>query len=201
MKVKKYETNEQWLADRPGLITGSKLGDVVTLRGNSKKIGYYQLIADRLAVDDGSVDGMDRGHELEVAAIEALEEATGIKFIKSLEMWVSDENPGMAYSPDGYTEDYTITAEAKCLSSARHIEIVVEGKIPSVYLPQMYQSFIVNEKQQTHYLVSYDPRITAHPVHYIVTHREDIENELNFYRDYQTNVLEEIDTIVENLSF
>lgn len=207
MLVKKYETQEEWLEDRYGKISGSKLKDVVVLRGNSRKIGFYQLVADRLAVIEAPMDARERGHLLEADAIAELEKATGLKLNNNVEnekshiMWVSDENPNMAYSPDGYTDDFKITAEAKCLSSARHCEIFIEDKIPSDFVPQMLQSFIVNEKQELHYFVSYDPRVTVKPVHIIVTKREDVENEIKFYKEYEEQVLAEVDEIVERLTF
>lgn len=201
MKIKTYASNEEWLADRGCRITGSKLKDIVVKRGTKRKIGFYKLVADRLGVDDGSVDGMDRGHELEIEAIEALTKEVGIKFNTDLVMWESDENPNIAYSPDGYTDDLTATAEAKCLGSARHLQIVIENEIPSEYYEQMIQSFVVNEKQDKHYFISYDPRVTSRPVHIIITNRDDIEGEIQFYLDYQENILEEVDAIVEELAF
>lgn len=201
MQVIKFDTHEEWLSKRDCKITGSKLKDIVVKRGNERKIGFYKLIAERLGYPDDSIDGIDRGHELEAEAIAALSSLVDIDFETDLVMWQSDENPNMAYSPDGYTRDLTITAEAKCLGSARHIKIIVENKIPNDYVEQMIQSFIVNEKQQTHYFVSYDPRITAKPAHYIVTHRADVVDQIESLRQYQKQVLADVDSIVEALAF
>lgn len=201
MQVNSFTTEQEWLDARRAKITGSKLHNIVVKRGNTKKIGFYQLIADRLGIEDGSEDGRDRGHELEEEAVRALSEATGIDFKTELVMWVSDENPDIAYSPDGYTEDNTITAEVKNLSSARHLQIVIENKIPSEYFEQMLQSFITNEKQKEHYFASYDNRVTAKPLHYIVTKREDVEESIAYLKDYQTKTLEEVNEWVEKLAF
>lgn len=201
MKVNKFTTEQEWLDARRAKITGSKLHNIVVKRGNTKKVGFYQLIADRLGIVDGSEDGRDRGHELEEEAVKALSEATGIDFKTELVMWVSDENPDIAYSPDGYTADNTITAEVKNLSSARHLQIVIENVIPSEHREQMLQSFITNEKQHTHYFATYDNRVTAKPLHYIVTKREDVEDEAAYLKDYQTKTLEEVNEWVEKLAF
>ena len=72
MIITHYETKQDWLDDRPGRITGTGLNDVITQRGNGTKVGVYQLIADRLLMDDGSVDGRDRGTELEPEAVAAI---------------------------------------------------------------------------------------------------------------------------------
>lgn len=201
MLVTKFTNHDEWLAARSGKITGSKLKDILTKRGNSVKIGVYQLAADKLGIQDGSVDGRDRGHELEVEAIEALSKETGIDFQTDLVMWHDEQNPNIAYSPDGYTEDNTVTAEAKCLSSAHHIQITVENRILNEHYDQMIQSFIVNDKQQTHYYVSYDPRVTSHPVTIIKTEREDVEGVVEAYRASEQAVLGRVDEIVESLAF
>lgn len=201
MKIKQYKTREDWLMARAGKVTGSKLKDVLTKKGNTTKIGVYQLVADKLGIIDGSIDGRDRGHELELEAIQALSNELGYEFKTDLVMFESDENPNMAYSPDGFTEDFTITAEAKCLSSAHHIQVIVEDRILNDHFDQMVQSFIVNDKQQTHYYVSYDPRVTARPVHIIRTTRKDVEGIIERYRGMQKDILAKVDKIVEELAF
>lgn len=201
MQIKRYDTKEEWLSARAGKVTGSKLKDVLTKRGNAVKIGVYQLVADKLGIQDGAVDGRDRGHELEAEAMQALIDETAIYFKTDLVMFESDDNSNMAYSPDGYTEDFKITAEAKCLSSAHHIQVIVEDKILSEHFDQMIQSFIVNDKQQVHYYISYDPRVTARPTHIIRTNRKDVEGIIEKYRDMQKDVLARVDQIVEELAF
>ena len=57
MKTLKLEQNsDEWFEARKGRITGSKLKDIVTKRGSNTKIGVYQLIADRIAVDADDED-------------------------------------------------------------------------------------------------------------------------------------------------
>lgn len=201
MKIVKYNSREEWLAGRGGKVTGSKLKDVLTKKGNTVKVGVYQLVADKLGIIDGSVDGRDRGQELEADAIALLNEETRLDFQTDLVMFEADDNPNMAYSPDGYTKDFKITAEAKCLSSAHHIQVIVEDKILNEHFDQMIQSFIVNEKQQAHYYASYDPRVTAKPLHIIRTNRKDVEGIIEKYRDMQKAVLARVDEIVEELAF
>lgn len=201
MKIVKYSSREEWLAGRGGKVTGSKLKDVLTKKGNTVKVGVYQLVADKLGIIDGSVDGRDRGQELEADAMALLNEETRLDFQTDLVMFEADDNPNMAYSPDGYTEDLKITAEVKCLSSAHHIQIAEEDRILPEHFDQMIQSFIVNEKQQTHYYASYDPRVTAKPLHIIRTNRKDVEGVIEKYRDMQKAVLARVDEIVEELAF
>lgn len=205
MQVRRYETEEEWLADRPGHITGTGLNKIVTHKGSLVKTGVYQLIADKLVLADGTVDGRDRGHELEQEAIDKLGEELGLEFITDLEMWVSDKDPTMAFSPDGHTKDYTICAEAKCLGSALHVEAVITEKIPATYKLEFHlqkvQAFIVNEKLQEHYTAFYDPRITAFPLFYIKTTRAELEDDINYYLEYQEKTIKFVNEWVEKLTF
>lgn len=203
MKIVEFDNDEQWRNWREPLITGTKLKDTLPKsRGSGRKVGFYKLAAFYLGVQDDSVDGIDRGHELEQEAIEALCNYTGIEFVHAERVgWVSDDNDGMAYSPDGYTKDFKITAEAKCLGTTRHLEIIDTNRIPADYYHQMIQSFIVNDKQEKHYFESYDPRVTAKPVFVIITNRDDIDDQIELYRGLEEDVLEDVKEFVEGLAF
>lgn len=213
MKIVQVEQNSpEWLEMRKCKITGSKLKDLIVKRGTGKKIGFYQLIADRLAVEDGSVDGRDRGHNLENEAIEEFEKLTGKTVNKDCGMWLSDIDENIAVSPDGgiavevdvddkMTVIYPEAVEVKCLGSARHIEAILTNKIPSEYEDQGLQYFIVNEELETLYFIFYDPRIVAKPLHVIELHRQSWLADIESYRDYQIGVLKEVDEAVAKLAF
>ena len=121
MKTRKFETREEWLDARRGKITGTRLKDVITLRGTGKKIGFYELIAERLAIPATDESAMERGQSLEPEAVAKFVAETGKEVDTSLVLWSSDENENIAISPDGFVGE-TEAVEVKCLSSARHIE-------------------------------------------------------------------------------
>lgn len=198
------QNSDEWLEMRKGKITGSKMKNLVVKRGTGKKIGFYQLVADHLAIDEnGLSSSRDRGHEFEAEAIKAFEEQTGKK-VEQTGMWLSDENPDIAVSPDGAISvngEYTEAVEVKCLSAANHLQVVIEDEVPNEYDLQVTQYFIVNEKLKTLYFVSYDPRVTAKPLHIIQVDREDREHAIKFYREYEQDTLKEINDIVMKLSF
>ena len=51
MKRLSLEQNtEEWLEWRKGKITGSRLNDIIVKRGTGRKLGFYEVIAERLAV-------------------------------------------------------------------------------------------------------------------------------------------------------
>lgn len=201
MKVVSFDSREDWLKYREGKITGSKLGDIVVKRGTGKKIGFYELLAERLAIEeDGDETPLERGQRLEEEALQVFAKETGKKVANDLVIWVSDLDPSIAYSPDGLISDREV-AEVKCLSSARHLQAYFEKKIPAEYEEQYIQAFIVNEKLKTLYFVFYDPRVASKPIHWIEVHRKDVEDMITTYRDYQVQVLAELEAMVNELTY
>lgn len=199
-KITKFDNEQDWLEFRKAKITGTKLKDIVTKRGNSTKIGVYQLIADKLAIEDDE-NPMERGHRLEPEAIEHLTEKTGIDFITDLVIISRDDDPSVAWSPDGYTKDLKIAAEVKCLRSALHIQAIIENKIPPEYKEQSIQSFIACDELEKLYFTFYDPRIVSRPLHVIEINRADIEKDIKFYRDYQKKTMDFVNLWTEELAW
>lgn len=227
MKIYNFSDRLFWMQAREGKITGSRLGGVVTLRGTNKKIGYYELIAERLGVPADGENPMDRGTRLEKDAIARFEEETGKKVDGSLIMWARAENEAIAISPDGvivaeskkYAE--TEACEVKCLSSARHIEAFLEQKVPDEYYFQCLQYFIVNDRLKKLNFICFDPRFamfkdpndkSAKLDYFVIelTRADFMEEEkkgeppvdqIKKYREYQEKMLIEVDQIVARLSF
>lgn len=213
MKVLKFNANEreEWLFTRRGKITGSKLKDIVVKRGMGKKIGFYELIAERLGVPADQESPIERGARLEEEAMGRFAEETKKEVDTSLVIWTRDENESIAISPDGVVSD-TEAVEAKCLSSARHIEAFLTQEVPDEYLMQGIQYFIVNDNLKTLHFVFYDPRFSMfvapdtakkNAIDYFVIQmkRTDVQKEVEEYLEYQRNILKEVDEIVNNLTF
>jgi len=197
MITKKYESREEWLADRFGKITGTKVKDVIAKRGISRKIGFYQLVADRLAIPADDEDKRDRGTRLEAKAIEEFIKKTKKKVDTSLLMWQRNDNPNIAYSPDGVISK-TEAVEAKCLSSARHLEAFIEQSVPKDYEDQVLQAFVVNDKLKKLYVVFYDDRVVVKPFFYLEVERD--QDKVNAYLLQEKMMLQEIDDIIAKLS-
>lgn len=200
MKTLKYNTKEEWLAGRIGKITGSRLKDIVVKRGTGKKIGFYELIAERLGIPADGENAMDRGTRLEAEAVEAFKKETNKEVDTNLYIWLRDDDESIAISPDGVIGK-TEAIECKCLSSARHIEAFLTQEIPDEYEFQKLQYFIVNDNLQTLYFAFYDPRLLAKPFFYITVNRKDIEKEIEQYLNYQRETLAEVNAIVNQLTF
>lgn len=206
MKVIDIQQNsDEWLEFRKGKITGSKLKYIISKKGGDK-IGFYQLIADRLSLDDGSDDPMERGHALEQEAIDIFMDQTKKEVVPS-GMWISDEHPNIACSPDGSIKGkpgkpHVLEAvEIKCLSAARHLEAYFTQKLPSEFDYQALQYFIVNEKLEKLYFCFYDPRVKAVPFFFIEVRREDKEGEIEFVLNFQKETLARIEEMITKLTF
>lgn len=201
MITKLYSTKEEWLADRKGKIGGSSLSDIVVKRGTGEKIGFYQIIADRIAEDPDGENPMERGTRLEEEAIEQVSKIIGKEINTSLVSWARDDNPSITVSPDGFIDD-TEAVEIKSLGSAKHIEAIVTNKIPSEYDFQKLQYFIVNDKLEKLYFCLYDPRMPKkHQVKIFEFTRKELEEDIAIYKAYQEEKLAKIDEIINVLTF
>lgn len=200
MNTLKFESREDWLESRRGRITGSRLKDIIVRRGTGRKVGFYELIAERLGVAADDENPMERGSRLEPEAMERFIKETGKKVDTSLVIWTREENESIAVSPDGFIGKKE-AVETKCLSSARHIEALITQKIPDEYEMQAAQYFVVNDSLQTLYMVFYDPRILVKDFFYIEIKRKDIEDSIKEYLEYQQKVIEEVNAIVNQLTF
>ena len=203
MKIIDVEQGTQeWLDYRKGKISGTMISALYSKRGN-RKIGFYELIAERLAIDPDDENRMDRGLRLEDEAIEKFTEKTGKK-VERVGICAHDKYPSIINSPDGLIKDgkfYTEAVEVKCLSSPRHLQALVENKVPDEYEAQKLQYFIVNPKLNTLYFVFYDDRVRSNPLHIIEIHRKDLNDLPEKFLQFQLEQLKEVNKIIEELAF
>lgn len=201
-RISLEQGSDEWHEFRLGKITGTILGDVYSKRGG-RKIGFYQLIADRLGLEPDDENRMDRGLRLEDEAIAIFEEQSGLK-VEQDGVCVSDFSDQVINSPDGLIKKdgkYVGAIEIKCISPARHLQAIIEEKIPADFESQVVQYFIVNDDLETLYFIFYDPRVTCKPYYCISVTREEIKDKIEFFKEWQINTLKEINEIVEELSF
>lgn len=159
--------SSEWMSLREGRITGTKLGKFYAKSRTADKLyneekpllGFYQLVAERLATGTGDDDGLsssiERGHDLEAEALHRAEEELGLK-LNHGDVWMANDHH--LASPDGWTEDLQTAVEIKCLSSARHVMAMALNEAPKDYWAEYINYFIVNPKLQTLYVFLYDNR-------------------------------------------
>lgn len=203
MKIVPVEQgSDEWRDYRRGKISGTMLADLYAKRGG-RKLGFYKVIAEKLAIEPDDESVMDRGMRLEDEARVAFETETGKK-IEQVGICVHDDYPDIINSPDGLIKNgnkYTEAVEIKCLNSATHIKAYVEGQVPDEYEAQKLQYFIVNPDLQKLYFVFYDPRFTTKPFFYLTVEREEVKDLVKRYFEYQVEQIQDINAIVESLAF
>ncbi len=200
MKIKTFDNEEAWLEARRGKITGTRLKDLVSKRKDAgKKIGFYEIIAERVAIPASEENVMDRGHRLEEEALVRFAKETGKKVSNELVIWYREDDENIAISPDG-SIGKTAAAECKCLSSARHLEAWHTKEIPDEYKMQRLQYFIVNDQLKTLYFIFYDPRMPI-DLFWIEVNRKDVEEEVKEYLELERQVLAEIAELEKQLTF
>lgn len=200
MKTLTFETKEAWLGARLCKITGSRLKDITAKKkGDGKKKGFYELIAERIGLPGDAENPMDRGNRLEEEAIDRFQSMTGKKVDTSLVIWTRDENENIAISPDGIVEGAPEAVEVKCLASASHIEALLTQKIPDEYQMQMIQYFIVNDDLQKLHFCFYDPRLKVKDFFIIEVTREEVLADIEALLIYERETLKEVDAIADSL--
>jgi hypothetical protein len=208
MKTQTFNNEQEWLDARLGKVTGTRLKDLIVARGSGYKAGFYEIIAERVAIPESGENAMDRGHRLEPDALARFAAATGKEVDCSLLMWCRDDNENIAISPDGVVGE-TEAVECKCLSSSRHIEAWLKkyyfcetdfNSIPAEYRPQAIQYFIVNDKLETLYFVFYDVRMPK-DFFYLTINREDVSEQVAEYLELERTKLAEIAKIEQLLTF
>lgn len=194
--------SDAWFDFRKGKISGTHLAALYSKRG-TRKLGFYETIAERLAIEPDDENRMERGLRLEDEAAQLFAQKYGKK-PEVVGVCVSDENPAIINSPDRLIKNrgkYTEALEIKCLSPARHIQAVVENKVPDEYEAQKIQYFIVNPELQKLYFVFYDPRIQSVPFFVVEVTRKELGDLPEKYKQFQIEQLKEMDDIVTRLAF
>ena len=212
MKIIEVEQgSSEWMSFREGKLTGTTIGKIFA---KSRKTGemydtekplttFYQKIAERLAEGTGDDDGLEssreRGLSMESEAIAEAEAHLGLKLIRG-NVW-QDEDKNHIESPDAYTKDLKQAVEIKCLSSARHIQAIVEDKPPAEYYAEYLNYFLVNPKLEKLHIFLYDPRFYLPNLcwHDFVINRKDIEYEIERMRDINEIAEQKICEIVCDL--
>ena len=201
MRVETYETREEWLEARRGRITGTRAGSLLSKRNGAPLKGYWELVAERIALPADGENPMDRGNRIEDDAVVRFVEETKKKVNNDHVIWCRDEDRSIAISPDGVIGK-TEAVEVKCLNSAAHIEAYVTKAIPSEYWSQVVQYFVVNDSLKKLYFVFYDPRMPGKAEFFFIeVTRDEVADDVGEYLLTQRKVLEQVAEIEKQLTF
>lgn len=167
-----------------------------------KKLGFYEILAEKIAYEKGDENPMERGIALEDEARQKLEVLLDEE-IETVGLCVHDTVPDIAVSPDGIIRKnghIYYAVEIKCLGTARHLQAVIEKNVPDDYKQQVLQYFIVLEELEVLYFTFYDPRVVGHELFVIEVHRKDIAEEAEQYFNWQKEALDEINRLATEYS-
>jgi len=198
MKTISFADEKTWLEFRRGKITGTRLKDLVAKRSTKPKIGFYEIIAESVAIPVNE-NMMLRGKELEEFAIKEFAKKTKKEVSNELVIWQREDNEKIAISPDGVISK-TEAVEVKCLGHARHIEALLTQTIPNEYHYQVLQYFVVNDDLEKLYFVFYDPQVTK-DLFWIEVTREELGDEIKECLELEVETLKKIDEITNKLTF
>lgn len=155
---------QEWLDARSGYISASNGDVLLTPTGKpatGQKVATFtnKIIAERLmgkSAESGyQSQAMERGHEIEGAARDWYEMATG-QDVTEVGLVTSGD---LSCSPDGLIligNDIVKGLEIKCPLASTHIGYLLNGYVPPKYIPQLQVSMIVTGVDKWDFL-SYHP--------------------------------------------
>lgn len=136
------QRSDEWYAARLGRLGSSDAAEIYGVRRDGVETAGKRDLRMRLALEritgqlaePGYVNrDMQRGIDLEPAAVAAYEALTGV-FVDRCGYILHDDLPA-GYSPDGLVSDDGLI-EVKCPKPAIHLEYLVNNKVPPAYLAQ-----------------------------------------------------------------
>jgi putative phage-type endonuclease len=155
---------DEWKRARAGLITASRVADVLTKTKSgpaaSRKNYAAQLIVERITgtpQERGFVSAEMRWgteHEPDARSMYELERDVSVEQVGFV---IHDELEYCGASPDGLVGT-TGAVEIKCPGTAQHLALFEGGKIDARYVAQMQWVMFVAGRQWCDF-VSYDPRV------------------------------------------
>jgi len=178
-KINVEQGSYDWHCHRQGKVTGTTLKSAL----GSPKVQdtlMYKLIAERMTepqIGDINSDAVTRGREFEPIARKAVIKKTGIEFTET-GMLVSDDTEWFGISPDAiYEEGGKVVGglEIKCPDSKKHIEYLINNKLPKEYVEQVKAAFIMSDDIQWWYFASFDDRNYELPLFLLKVTREDFK--------------------------
>lgn len=156
--------SEAWLVARAGKVTASRMDDVLakirTGEAASRRDYRSQLVAEILTgkpQDEGYVNAeMQWGIDQEPMARSVFEIATEtlvdpVGFVLHPTIERSGASPDGLIGSDG-------VLEIKCPKTATHLQYLMDGCVPTKYLPQILWQLACTERAYAEF-VSYDPRL------------------------------------------
>lgn len=198
----KDQGSAEWLSARAGMITASRIADLMakTKTGESAIRANYraQLVAERLTgkpQESFTNAAMQWGTETEPLARSAYELQNGV-MVDQVGFIPHPTIQFSGASPDGLIDDDGLI-EIKCPNTATHIKYAVSGKPPTEYLLQMLWQMECTGRKWCDF-ASYDPRMPENMQLFVVRVNRD-DDKLAEIRQEVMNLNAEVSEQIEQL--
>lgn len=219
IRLSQSNDREAWLDIRKGIITGTKAKKVKPpVRSQKLPTGIYELIAEKIAVEKDGEPERERGLRLENEALLLTQDKYKLDLDLDCGIWLSDDG-NLGVSPDAAQvgDKPTYAAEAKCLDTKNHIQIILQDYIAkqlpqynpidslkietSDFRDQVIQYFVINPYLQTVYFTLYDDRVVLDNImHYvIIVKREHIIDFIDGQEAYERDALDKVNNLIKVL--
>ena len=157
----------EWLQQRVGACTGSRVGDVLAKRRDGKEAAprrdyKHELVIERLtglAYEHYVSPYMEHGTLNEPLARTEYELLSD-REVAQVGYAMHPKIAWFGASPDALVGDDGLL-EVKCLTTANHLDIILAQEIPDEYKPQMLAEMACAERKWVDF-VSFDPRLPKH---------------------------------------
>lgn len=219
IRLSQSNDREAWLDIRQGVITGTKAKKVKPpVRSQKLPTGIYELIAEKIAVEKDGEPERERALRLENEALLLTQDKYKLDLDLDYGIWLSDDG-NLGVSPDAAQvgDKPTYAAEAKCLDTKNHIQIILQDYIAkqlpqynpidslkietSDFRDQVIQYFVINPYLQTVYFTLYDDRVVLDNImHYvIIVKREHIIDFIDGQEAYERDALDKVNNLIKVL--
>lgn len=192
----------EWLQARCGLVTASRISDVLakikTGEAASRRDYRAQLVAERISgkpTESFTNAAMQWGTEHEPFARAAYELATD-SFVEQVGLIRHPEIIMTGASPDGLVSHNGLV-EIKCPNTATHIEYALSGKPPAKYQNQMLWQMECTGREWCDF-VSFDPRMPEDMRLFIVRFDRD-QKRIDDMKDEVINFICEVEEEIQRL--
>jgi putative phage-type endonuclease len=180
------QRSQEWLNERVGFITGSRLNDVLAKKETAARKNYLlQLAIERINKKPAEPmfinEAMQRGIDKEDEAVICFEVNQGV-FTEKCSFIKSKDIPCFGASPDRLIGNDAIL-ECKVPNTLTHMNYIIDNKLPTKYKAQVYGQMLVTERDRG-YFMSWDDRTVEGMELFVVEFKK--ENE------YMDNLVKEI---------
>lgn len=154
------QRSSSWYEQRRGRFTGSRINELLGVRGLNKTGENYafemaiQYFVDRSEDDNFISKDMQRGIDLEPLAFKKFQELKELEFLTIDNCGFFEYGDNGGASPDGIVSDDAVL-EIKCPKKETFFKVVATNEIDQKYYAQMQMEMLAAKKSKAYYFNYY----------------------------------------------